>query len=67
MRTTIDINDDLLREAQRLTSIRKKKELVEESLKEMIRRERIRRLAARLGRTPLRLTLQSLGRMRRDA
>lgn len=67
MRTTIDINGDLLQEARRLTAIRTKKELVEESLKELIRQERLSRLSRRLGNNPLRLTLKSLERMRQDA
>ena len=48
MRTTINIDDDLLEEASRLTGHREKTGLVREGLKALIERESARRLA-RLG------------------
>ena len=66
MRTTIDINDDLLREAERLTSIRMKRKLVHTALEELIRQARLRRLAGMLGSTRLSIDQRSLRRMRQD-
>jgi len=45
MRTTINIDDQLLKEAIRLTGMREKTALVRESLKALIERESARRLA----------------------
>ena len=45
MRTTINIDDDLLEEASRLTGHREKTALVREGLKALIERESARRLA----------------------
>jgi Arc/MetJ family transcription regulator len=48
MRTTLNIDDDLLREAQRLSGLSGRAELVREGLRALIERESARRLA-RLG------------------
>ena len=48
MRTTINIDDQLLEEAARLTGMREKTALIRESLRALIERESARRLA-RLG------------------
>jgi Arc/MetJ family transcription regulator len=48
MRTTLNIDDDLLDEAVRLTGLTAKAELVREALRALIERESARRLA-RLG------------------
>ena len=48
MRTTLALDDDLLREAEGLTGEREKTALVREALKALIERESARRLA-RLG------------------
>jgi Arc/MetJ family transcription regulator len=48
LRTTINLDDDLLREAQRLSGSRERTVLVREALRALIERERARRLA-RLG------------------
>lgn len=50
MRTTINLDDHLLREAQRLTGMKERTALVHEGLRALIERESARRLA-RLGRT----------------
>ena len=50
MRTTLALDDDLLREAQELTGINEKAALVREALTALIQRESARRLA-RLGGT----------------
>jgi len=66
MRTTIDINDDLLREAERLTAIKMKRKLIDTALHELVRQARLRQLASMLGSTRLDLTQRSLRRMRSD-
>jgi Arc/MetJ family transcription regulator len=48
MRTTINLDDDLLDEAQRLTGMKERTALVREGLRALIERESARRLA-RLG------------------
>jgi Arc/MetJ family transcription regulator len=48
MRTTINLDDELLAKAQRLTGIRERTGLVHEGLRALIEREAARRLA-RLG------------------
>ena len=50
MRTTLNIDDQLLAEAQRLTGVSEKAALVREGLRALIERESARRLA-RLGAT----------------
>jgi Arc/MetJ family transcription regulator len=48
MRTTINLDDDLLAKAQRLTGMKQRTALLHEGLKALIERESARRLA-RLG------------------
>ena len=48
MRTTINLDDELVREAQRLTGMEERTALVREALRALIERESARRLA-RLG------------------
>lgn len=50
MRTTVALDDDLLRTAQEFTGLGEKAALLREALKALIERESARRLAA-LGRT----------------
>ena len=50
MRTTLNIDDDLLAEAQKITGVSAKAALVREGLRALIERESSRRLA-RLGGT----------------
>lgn len=40
MRTNIDIDDDVMREAQRLTGARSKRETVDTALRELVARQR---------------------------
>jgi Arc/MetJ family transcription regulator len=48
MRTTVNIDDQLMAEAQRITGVKEKATLLREGLKALIERESARRLA-RLG------------------
>jgi Arc/MetJ family transcription regulator len=54
MRTTVNIDDELLEEARRLTGVAERTELLHEGLRALIAREKARRLA-RLGGTERRL------------
>lgn len=54
MRTTLNIDDQLLQEAQRITGVTEKAALVREGLRALIERESARRLA-RLGGSELQL------------
>ena len=66
MRTTIDINEKLLKEAWAIAHPKSKRELIEMSLQELIRREHFKRLANRLGRTPMMSRAELLRKRRRD-
>ena len=52
MRTTLNIDDSLLKEATRLTGIEGRNALVKESLRALIERESARRLASLGGSEP---------------
>ncbi|MDP2284778.1 MAG: type II toxin-antitoxin system VapB family antitoxin [Pseudohongiella sp.] len=52
MRTTLNIDDQLLAEAQRITGVSEKSILVREGLRALIERESSRRLAALRGSEP---------------
>jgi Arc/MetJ family transcription regulator len=52
MRTTLNLDDDLIDKAKRLTGIEEKTALVNAGLKELIARESARRLAALGGSMP---------------
>ncbi len=54
MRTTVNLNDELLEEARRITGIKGRTALIHEGLRALIERESARRLA-RLGGTEPRL------------
>lgn len=52
MRTTIALDDDLVREAQRLTGTTEKSALVRQALRALIERESARRLSQLAGSEP---------------
>jgi len=62
-RTTINLDDELVREARRLTGIQEKTALLHAALRELIAREAARRLAALGGTMPK----YEAGRRRRSA
>ena len=64
MRTTVDIDEKLLKEAWEFLHPKSKRELIEISLREIVRSEKIKRLASRLGRTPM-MTPAEFIRLRR--
>jgi Arc/MetJ family transcription regulator len=59
MRTTIALDDDLVREAQRLTGTTEKSALVRQALRALIERETARRLSQLAGSEP---TLEAVPR-----
>lgn len=52
MRTTVNLDDDLLSEAQRLSGISERTLLIREALRALVQRESSRRLAALGGSEP---------------
>jgi len=66
MRTLIDIDEKTLKEALKLTKAKTKKEVVNLSLKELVRHKRIEKLKSRLGKTDLDLDLKKLERIRQN-
>jgi len=67
MRTTLEIDDRLMKRAMALTKAKTKKELIHRSLEALIRQQRIERLLGRLGRFPLSLTPRKLAKLRGDS
>ena len=66
MRLTIDIDERLLEEAKKLTRLKTKKEVVNLSLKELIRKKRREDLASLFGSSVVDITLNDLERLRED-
>ena len=66
MRTTVDLNESLFREAFKITHLRTKKELLNLSLKELIRIKHIENLKKRLGNYKFNLSLRQLDKIRND-
>jgi len=66
MRTTLDIDDRLMKRALALIKAKTKKELIHRSLEALIRQQRIERLLGKLGRFPLELTSKRLTKLRTD-
>lgn len=66
MRTTIELDEKLLQEAMIATGRKKKRQIIELALQEVVRQQRLERLRRRLGKTPLTLTVEDLRRMRAD-
>ena len=63
MRTTVNLDEDLLRQAQRLSSLTERNALLREGLKALIERESARRLARLGGSEP---QVESIPRRRPD-
>lgn len=66
MKTTLYVNRELLREAMELAGLKGITETVEAALKEFVRRKRLERLAASLGRVELALDDSALEEIRQD-
>lgn len=66
MRATIDIDDKLMEEAKKLTMVKTKKELINLSLKELIRKKRIEHLLSLFGSSPIDITLRDVEKFRKN-
>lgn len=66
MRSTIDIDEMLLKEAGRLTQVKTKKELVNLSLRELIRKKRREHLASLFGSAVVDISPDDVEKMRED-
>jgi len=66
MRTTLDLPEDLVDEARRLTNSRSKRETVITALEELVRDRLRQRLIGRLGKTRLNLTREDVREMRKS-
>jgi len=66
MRSTIDINEKLLREAQKITGVKTKKELVNLSLGELIKKKRKEHLISLFGSSVLDIGLEDVERLRKN-
>jgi len=66
MRSTVDIDDKLLESARKLTGIKTKKELINLSLKELVRRKRIEHLMSLYGTSPVDISLEDIEKFRED-
>jgi Arc/MetJ family transcription regulator len=66
MRATIDIDDKLIEEAKKLTNVKTKKELINLSLKELIKKKRIEHLLSLFGSSPIDITLKDVEKFRED-
>jgi len=64
MRTTLEIDDELLTEAGKLSGKKTKRAIVEEALREYVRHRRLEQLAAMMGTLGLDFGLEDLEHMR---
>jgi len=66
MRSTIDIDERLLREAQKITGVKTKKKLVNLSLGELIRKKKREHLISLFGSSALDIGLEDVEKLRKD-
>jgi len=66
VKTTLYVNRDLLRQAMDLSGIKSSTGVIDAALKEFVRRKRLERLAASLGKMELTFDDRSLEELRRD-
>jgi len=66
MRSTIDIDEKLLKEAQKITGAKTKKKLVNLSLRELIRKKRKEHLISLFGSSVLDIGLEDVEKLRKD-
>ena len=66
MRSTIDIDEKLLQEAQKITGAKTKKELVNLSLGELIKKKRKEHLISLFGSAVLDIGLEDVEKLRKD-
>ncbi len=64
MRMTVNIDDELIKEAKTLTGKRTKKEVIEEALKELVRKKKREKLIEAAGRIEMDIDLEELLKLR---
>ena len=67
MKTTVVIDDNLLREAMKATGIRTKRAVIEMGLRELIRKNKLEAFKEELGTFDLELSLQKLNSLRNES
>ncbi len=65
-RTTVVIDEKLIEDALTLTKLKTKREVIEEALKELVRKKNQELLRKELGTFDIALTLKELNRMREE-
>jgi Arc/MetJ family transcription regulator len=66
MRATVEIDEKLFEDARKLSRARTKKEVINLSLREYVRRKRLEHLLGLYGGSPIDLTSEELERVRDD-
>lgn len=66
MRTTVVIDDDLIKEAMRVIKAKTKREVIETALREMVRKKNLESFIQELDSYDLDLTLEELERRRSE-
>ena len=66
MRTTVVVDDDLLREALKAAGVKTKREAIELGLRELVRQKNLAALREELGTYDLDLSLEELERLRSE-
>ena len=66
MRSTVDMDDKLYEEAVKLTAVKSKKELINMSLREIIRKKRREHLLSLYGTSPIEISPADVEKFRED-
>jgi Arc/MetJ family transcription regulator len=66
MRTTIDINEKLIKKVKNILGVKTKKDAVEYSLEFLIREKQREKLRSKIGKKELHLTLRELEKIREE-
>ena len=66
MKTTVVIDEDLLRKAVEAAGVKTKREAIEAGLKELLRKKNLESLRQELGTFELDLSLEGLGKLRNE-
>ncbi len=66
MRSTVVLNEKLIENAKKLTGLKTKKDVIDLSLKELIKKKRINHLLSLYGTAPIDISLEDVEGFRRD-
>ena len=67
MRTTVDLDEKLVREVMNLLGVKTKRQAIRRSLEALVQQQKRERLRTKLGNLELDLSLEELKGMRQDA